>query len=148
MDNGADGADGTEAGHRVLPHTADVIVEAWAASRSGCLEELVRGVVGTFADTSGAAATREVPLEIDAALDEDVVVNLVDDVVYLLDADGLVVVDVELEEDDDGAFRGAFHVAPAHAVTQTGAVPKGVSRSGLRFVHEGTLWRSQVLVDV
>ncbi len=57
----------TEVGHRVLPHTADVIVEEWAPSRSGCLEELVRGVVETFAATRNATATREVPLEVGAA---------------------------------------------------------------------------------
>ena len=70
---------GTETGHRALPHTADLIVEAWAPSRSGCLEELVRGVVETFADTTTATdATREVPLEIGAARDEDLVVVLLD----------------------------------------------------------------------
>ena len=47
--------------------TADVTIEAWAPSRSGCLEELVRGVVETFADTRNVTATREVPLEVGAA---------------------------------------------------------------------------------
>jgi len=139
----------TETGHRVLPHTADVIVEAWASTRSGCLEELVRGVVETFADTRHAAATREVPVEVGAARDEDVVVALLDDVCYLLDADGLVVVDVALEEEDeDGNFDGMFFVAPVDAVVQTGAVPKGVSRSQLQFASDGPRWRGRVLVDL
>ncbi len=140
---------GTETGHRVLPHTADLIVEAWAPSCSGCLEELVRGVVETFADTTTATdATREVPLEIGSARDEDLVVVLLDDVCYLLDADGLVVVDVALEEEDDGNFDGTFFVVPAEAVVQTGAVPKGISRSDLQFARDGALWRCHVLIDV
>jgi len=133
-----------------LPHTADVIVEAWAPSRSGCLEELVRGVVETFADTRRAAATREIPLEVGAPDDDDVVVALIDDVCYLVDADGLVVVDVALEEEDDGNFDGSFFVAPVSAVVQTGAAPKGVSRSELCFArdHDRGGWRARVLIDV
>lgn len=138
---------GTEIGHRVLPPTADVTVEAWAPSRSGCLEELVRGVVETFADTRNVTATREVPLEVGGALDDDVVVALLGDVWHLLDADGLVVVDVTLEEDEDsGNFYGTFLVAPVDAVVQTGVAPKGVSRSDLQFASEGELWRGRVHV--
>ena len=135
-------------GHRVLPHTADVIVEAWAATRSGCLEELVRGVVGIFADAAGVVPTREIPLEINAARDEDVVIALVDDVCYLLDADGFVVVDVGLDETEDGGFEGSFSVAPVAAVTATGAAPKGASRSELEFAREGSSWHAHVIVDV
>ena len=137
-----------EMGHRVLPHTADVIVEAWAASRAGCLEELVRGVVDTFADVARVSATREIPLEVGAARDEDVVVALFDDVCYLLDADGLVVVDVALDEEEDGNFDGTFFVAPVDAVVPTGAAPKGISRSDLQFGTDGTLWRANAIVDV
>jgi SHS2 domain-containing protein len=137
-----------EVGHHLLPHTADVIVEAWAPSRSGCLEELVRGVVETFADTRDATVTREVPLEIGAACDEDVVIALLEDICYLLDADGLVVVDVALNEEDDGNFEGTFSVAPVGAVIQTGAAPKGISRSELRFARDGPSWRGRILVDV
>ena len=138
----------TGTGHRVLPHTADVIVEAWAPTRAGCLEALVRGVVDTFADVGTVTATREIPLEVGAARDEEVVVALFDDVCYLLDADGLVVVDVALEEEEDGNFDGTFFVAPVDAVVPTGAAPKGISRSDLQFGAHGTLWRARAIVDV
>ena len=138
----------TDSGHVVLPHTADVIVEAWAPTRAACLEQLVRGVVGTFADTRGVTATREIPLELGAARDEDVIVALLNDVCYLLDADGLVVVDVSLDEEEDATFGGTFLVAPVDTVDATGAAPKGVSRSELQFAPEGGLWRAHVIIDV
>jgi SHS2 domain-containing protein len=138
----------SETGHRALPHTADVIVHAWAPTRAGCLEELVRGVVATFADTRGVEPTREIALEVGAPRDEDVVVALLDDVCYLLDADGLVVVDVVLEEEDDASFDGTFLVAPFDVVVPTGAPPKGVSRSGLRFGPDDGRWQASVIVDV
>ena len=136
-------------GHAVLPHTADVIVEAWAPSRTGCLEELVRGVVETFADTRKASAIREIPLEVNAALDEDVVVALLEDVLYLLDADGFVVIDVALEEDEEnGSFEGTFWVALVDDVASKGAPPKGVSRSELFFGPADSMWRTRVVLDV
>jgi SHS2 domain-containing protein len=136
-----------EVGHRVLPQTAGVIVEAWSPSRSGCLEELVRGVVSIFADAGSVRATREVPLEVTVARDEDVVVAVLEDVCQLLYADELVVADVALNEEEDGCFEGTFFVVPADAVIPTGAVPKGVSRSDVLFAREGSSWRGRVLVD-
>jgi len=136
-------------GHVARPHTADVIVEAWAPTRMACLEELVRGVVATFAHVGSAQATREVPLEVNAQVDEDLVIALLDDVLYLLDADGLVVVDVELEEDEvDGSVEGLFRVTPVERVVATGAPPKGASRSGLSFLPENAAWRARVVLDV
>jgi SHS2 domain-containing protein len=135
-------------GHRVLPHTADVIVEAWGPTRTACLEETVRGVVGTFADVVDVCATREVPLEVNAALDEDMVVALLDNVCYLLDASDLVVIDVALEEDDDGSIEGMFFVAPVAAVQASGAPPKGISRSDLAFERTDSHWHCHVVIDV
>jgi SHS2 domain-containing protein len=87
-------------------------------------------------------------VEVSAPRDEDVIVALFDDVCYLLDADGLVVVDVALEEAEDASFDGTFLVAPVGAVEPTGATPKGVSRSELQFALEGRRWRARVIVDV
>jgi protein archease len=135
-------------GHRFRPHTADVIVEAWGATRAACLEETVRGVVDTFADVTNVHATREIPLEVNAALDEDVVVTLVGDVCYLIDAEDLVVVDLEVEEAEDGSLEGMFYVAPVAAVQPEGAPPKGISRSDLSFERVGSEWHCHVVVDV
>ena len=45
-------------GYRLLPHTADVVVEAWAPTRMACLAEVVRGLVAVFADITGVVASR------------------------------------------------------------------------------------------
>jgi len=146
---GGAGAPGPVYGHAARPHTADVVVEAWAPTRTACLEELVRGVVETFAQVDAAVSTRDVPLEVNAQVDEDLVVALLEDVLYLLDADGLVVADVELEEDEiDGSIEGVFRVVPVDRVVATGAAPKGVSRSDLSFHCEDSAWSARVMLDV
>ncbi|MDT0468626.1 archease [Streptomyces gibsoniae] len=47
-----------ESGHRALPHTADVRVEAWGTTQEQCLEEAALGLVEFFADTSAGADGR------------------------------------------------------------------------------------------
>jgi SHS2 domain-containing protein len=46
------------AGHRTVPHTADLRIEAWAATREECLAEAVRGLVGSFAAVAGVQPCR------------------------------------------------------------------------------------------
>ena len=50
-------AAGAGRGHRTVPHTADLRVEAWAPTREACLAEAVRGLVDRFAVVA-AARTR------------------------------------------------------------------------------------------
>ena len=42
-------ASGAGRGHRTVPHTADLRIEAWAPTREECLAEAVRGLVDSFA---------------------------------------------------------------------------------------------------
>ncbi|HEV8559398.1 MAG TPA: archease [Actinophytocola sp.] len=37
-------------GHRAVPHTADIRIEAWAPTREACLGEAVAALVESFAD--------------------------------------------------------------------------------------------------
>ena len=41
------------AGHRTVPHTADLRIEAWAVTCEECLAEALRGLVGSFAAVVG-----------------------------------------------------------------------------------------------
>jgi hypothetical protein len=147
-DESPSGRSGLEVGHHVGSGADGWHIEAWAPSRSRCLEEVVRGVVETFADADPdrSRAQREVPLEIGAALDEDVVTMLFGDVRRLLVEDGLVVVDVVLDEEDDGNFDGTFFVVPLASVVTTDATPK-LARVDSEFVYDGSLWRARVSVD-
>jgi SHS2 domain-containing protein len=35
-------------GHRSVPHTADLRIEAWAPTRDGCIRQAVLGTVASF----------------------------------------------------------------------------------------------------
>lgn len=53
------GKPGTSSGHRSVPHTADLRIEAWAPTRDGCIRQAVLGTVESFLDLN--PRTRFIP---------------------------------------------------------------------------------------
>jgi SHS2 domain-containing protein len=134
-------------GHRTLPHTADIRIEAWAPGREQCIAEAVRGMVDTFADTSrhGETAVREV--RVPAQPDADLLTSVLDEVIYRLDTDGEIPIDVQITATDD-ALIVRFTMADADSIRPIGAVPKAVSLHELQFVGNADGWSCAVTLDV
>jgi SHS2 domain-containing protein len=135
-------------GHAQLPHTADLIVEAWATTRAGCLEEAVAGLVASFADTSGVAATEPLGVTIEPGDDPDVLVALLQEAIYVVDVFSAVPATCEITETDDGGLAGYFDLAPLSEVTPAGPAPKAISYNELAFARDGDGWRARFTVDV
>lgn len=134
-------------GHRSLPHTADIRIEAWAGTREGCVAEAVTALVEGFADVSGVAPGEVVTTDLTGQTDEDVLVAALDEVIYLLDTRAAVPVRSEVEPGDDGpAVR--LHLVPVEDVELTGAVPKAVALHELHFGATESGWSCTVTVDV
>lgn len=148
------------AGWRRVPHTADLRVEAWGPDRETCLAQAVRGTVAAFVDLTPARAatttrrTRRVVVtsprpggpEGDAAA-ADLLVALLDEVVYRVDADGEVPVDVDLTAHPDG-LRADLTMVEVAALPLVGAVPKAVTLHGLAVGHGPEGWHCSVTLDV
>ncbi|QGV76916.1 archease [Streptomyces ficellus] len=134
-------------GHRAVPHTADVRVEAWGGSREQCLVEAVLGMVECFADISATRATAVRQVQMPEGSDDDLLAALLDEVVFRLEVDGDVPVDVEVETVDDG-LDVRLAVTDVRSVPITGAVPKAVSWHELHLAPGPYGWSCAVTVDV
>ncbi|MEH0829763.1 MULTISPECIES: archease [unclassified Micromonospora] len=134
-------------GHRAVPHTADVRIEAWAPDREGCLAEAVAALVATFVDTTGARADGETTVELPAARDEDLLVGVLDEVIFRLETEGTVPLATQVLPSGDGV-RMRWHTVGTDAVELVGAVPKAISLHELRFSGTDSGWRCAVTVDV
>lgn len=134
-------------GHRTLPHTADIRVQAWAGTREDCLAEAVAGLVDSFADTTRVAPQWSVDTDIQAPSDEDALVAALDEVIYLLETQGGVPVHAEATP-VEGGLRLRLDLAPVAAVPVFGATPKAVTLHGLRFERCDGGWACEVTVDV
>ncbi|MER7757510.1 archease [Kitasatospora sp. NPDC097643] len=139
-------------GHRTVPHTADLRVEAWSPTAEGCIGELVSALVGSFADLSGAPILGERACTVEAVSDPDLLVGVLEEVVYRMDADGELPVALTLEPirglDGARSLRVRFRMADAAGAVQIGAVPKAVSRHDLRLSAGPEGWTCGVTVDV
>jgi len=137
-----------EAGHRVVPHTADLIIEAWGPSKVACLEEAALALVDSFAHVEEVPVTELVPIDLEPDGDEGLLVSLLEEIIYVVDALGGVPVRVILAETEQGGVAGSLDFAPAGAVEIHGSLPKGVSFNELAFARTGGLWRCRATIDV
>jgi SHS2 domain-containing protein len=131
----------------VLPHTADLIIEAWAPSRVRCLREAVQALVESFARIPEGATGRRIPIALAPGPDDAVLVALLEEVIFALEVQDGVCVDVELSEVGSG-LSGWIRVAPLETVEVFGPAPKGVSWGGLTFGRDDRGWRCRATVDV
>lgn len=135
-------------GHRLRPHTADVTVAAWGQSRERCLAEAVRGLVAIFADTRGLSPVRRASFACPAGPDAELLVRLLEEVIYLLDTADVVPVGVVVAAAAGGGLTGHFALVDRDGVRPVGPVPKAITRHGLRLAREDGTWRCTVTVDV
>ncbi|HEX7660947.1 MAG TPA: archease [Pseudonocardiaceae bacterium] len=143
-------------GHRLLPHTADLLIDAWADTEPDCIAEAVRGLADSFVDVPDQAPRRGIPIRVHAGTPAERLVAVLEEAVFLVDAQGLVPVGagLRLDPDDDeaggtgGEVRGRFDVVALSATRPVGPAPKGITRHGLRMSRWDGGWRGQVVVDV
>lgn len=140
-----------KAGHRILPHTADLALEAWAPTRDQCLDEAVRALVETFATWDDAVAPDAVTCAIEPAGDENLLASVLDEVIYLVEVHRRVPTEVAEVTQVAGPVERVdvrFATVPADETTVVGAIPKAVALHQLRFGHADGGWRCQVTIDV
>lgn len=118
----------SSAGHRSLPHTADIRIEAWAPTAAECLAQAVTGLVEAFAVVPPDAAVETVVIDVADRPNDDALVSVLDEMIFLLDTRGLVPARAEGEVD-----RVRLDLAPLDAAEVTGAAPKAVTWHELRF---------------
>ncbi|HUI03434.1 MAG TPA: archease [Acidimicrobiales bacterium] len=136
------------AGWRLLPHTADAIIEAWGPDRASCLGQALLGLVRSFAEVPDSAATQLLPIAAPPGGPEDVLVSLLEDLLYVVDVFSVVPLRFHLSETEGGGIAGDMEVVPADQVEVVGPVPKGVSYHGLSMAPHDGGWRCHVLIDV
>ena len=134
-------------GHAGRAHTADAVIEAWGPTAAACYEEATAAFVDVFADVGTCSVGSARPFDVGPGRPQDLLVLLLEEVLLEADARGLVPATTEVEVRGDHLV-GTFTSVPAEQVPTTGAVPKGVSYSGLEFGPARSGWLCRATVDV
>ncbi|MEV7228817.1 archease [Polymorphospora sp. NPDC051019] len=134
-------------GHRSVPHTADVRVEAWAPARERCVAEAVAGLVGSFAEVPAEPSGQTVEFRVDPGTDEDMLVAVLDEVIFRMDTEGRLPASADVAA-VDGGFEVRLRMADPDRIEVVGAVPKAVSLHELRFAPGADGWSCAVTLDV
>lgn len=119
-------------------------------AREACFAESVAGLVGSFADTAGAEPGWTITVDLAASTDEDALVAVLDEVIYLLDTECAVPLAVDVEPGTN-SVRVQLHLAAvdgADGIELTGAVPKAVTLHDLHVTCGPDGWSCGVTVDV
>jgi SHS2 domain-containing protein len=141
--------EGAGRGHRTVSHTADLRIEAWGPSREECIAEAVRGLVDSFAVVSGRRPDGRVGQYLTARSDEDLLVAVVDEVIYRLDAEGQIPVSVAVRPAPDGGVVVFLAPVPVAEAEIVGAAPKAASLHDLRCAPDAAgRWSCSVTIDV
>lgn len=135
-------------GHRTLPHTADVIIEAWATDFETCCREAVVGLIQVCVDGSRASVCDSRRFVVPAASLDAMLLDVLDEVIFMLDTETAVPVAAAVDSGPGGGLQVELALAEQHTVTPTGSAPKAVSRSGLTVVEEDGRFRCTFLIDV
>ncbi|OHB28640.1 MAG: hypothetical protein A2X84_06205 [Desulfuromonadaceae bacterium GWC2_58_13] len=93
-------------GFRLLAHTADMGIEATAASLEGVFIEAARGLRSIIFGETPIAATREVPVEVRGADSGELLVGWLSEILYLFEVHGLAPADFVVDEITGGTLRG------------------------------------------
>lgn len=134
-------------GHRVLPHTADVRIQAWAPTSAECIAEAVRAMVKGFADLSRVGDCTVRTIRIDAGPPEDQLVTALNEVIYQLDTTARIPCSIEAHEDQTGLWL-RLGMTDARTLPQIGAIPKAVALHDLQFRCGPGGWTCTVTLDV
>ncbi len=135
-------------GHRVVPHTADVILEAWAPDLAACCEEAVAALASLYVDTAGGEEVDRRSLHLAPGRDDDMLLDVLEAAIFTLDTAEGVPVRAEIGVASDSGLDVALVLADPATVAATGAVPKAVSRSELAVAAGPGGVRCRFLVDV
>jgi SHS2 domain-containing protein len=134
---------------RLLEHTADMGVEAWAGSCEGALEEIARGLATMSYGDSPAAAVVKAAIVVQAEDLVELLVNWLNEVVYWSEKENLVPADFRIESLSNGELLATVAGEPFDPVRHT--VERQVKsvtyhQACLEETAEG--WHARVYVDL
>ncbi len=134
-------------GHRLLPHTADLIVEAWGADDLACAEEAAQALIEVCVAGDPEPESGHWVSELSVPR-LDLVRSVLEEVLFALDTSELAPVSAHLERIADSGVTLRLGLAQRDSVRLTGAAPKAIVMMPSARAGPEASWRCRFIVDV
>ena len=134
-------------GYEILEHTADVGLRAHAPDITSLFEQATRGlceIAGIWQDGSGTL----VDIDVEARDREGLVVDWLNEVLYVHDARNVAVCSVEVDVASEERARGRITVRPLGEGAQTAIQVKAVTYHQLEVRETTSGWSATVFFDI
>lgn len=134
-------------GYEVLEHTADVGLRAHAPDVTSLFEQATRGlceIAGIWQDGLGTP----VEIDVEARDREGLVVDWLNEVLYVHDARNVAVCSVEVDVASEERARGRITVRPLGEGAQTAIQVKAVTYHQLEVRETTSGWSATVFFDI
>lgn len=135
-------------GHRAVPHTADVIIEAWGPDLPACCEEAVATIIGLCFERRSSSVSDHLGFAVVPGPNDTMLLDLLDEVVFVIDTEEAVPVGAAVRAGSSGGLDVELTMVGRDGVEPVGPAPKAVSHSGLVVEHGDGGVRCSFLVDV
>ncbi|MCC6877686.1 MAG: archease [Sandaracinaceae bacterium] len=138
------------ASHRFFDHTGDSGVDVEAGSREELFAEAAVAFVHLLTDAVDRIEAREsVELEVSGMDDEDLLVALGNELLYLFEVEGLLVLRLEDVEIEDGVLCaraiGEHFAEDRHPIARP---IKAVTHHGASVRNENSVWKARLIYDL
>jgi SHS2 domain-containing protein len=134
-------------GFRVLPHTADVGIEATASSFSDLVAELARGMFAIMGTPTTGSRSGSVVIDMEAESAGELVVDVLSELLYRSEAGDLFLTEFAAEGSPGTVRMKAGGVGMGN-VEETGPPVKAVTYHGLVVEQRPKGWYGRVYFDV
>jgi len=128
-----------------VEHTADRALRVWGRELPDLFAGAARGMTSLMADLDGLVATESREVRLEAWDRESLLVDWLNELLFLTETERLLFVDYRIESLTDTAL--VAQVRGAHAPV-TNAVVKAATYHDLRLAHDGTGWSTVITFDV
>ena len=96
----------------------------------------------------GLASATERSFALDARDAGRLLVALLEELIYLVDAEGLVPWRIDVDHADERQCSGRLLCVPVELAVPVGSVPKSVALSGLEVGRSDDAWVCRVVIDI
>jgi SHS2 domain-containing protein len=138
-----------ERAYRNLDHTGDIGVEVWGGSREELIENASWALVDTIADGGKIKPQREIHWEVSADSPESLLIRHLQEILYQLDAHGLVFSDYSVKFTGPNSLSCMAKGEPLSRKKHGFKTEiKAVTYHHLKIWKEDEKWWARIILDV